>query len=153
MSISMQETLGMDAARSSFTVGNLVEVNSRVNWDLWGPILFVSIVVGLLLLWHRHAVLYALKNNFVTRWMGNRRMREDREKKVREILSDNIQDAVDEAFLESSITAEERQWAFYQIGKLGFPDLLSRAQREKLALEEKEKEDQKKQTLAIVHVL
>lgn len=154
--ITMQETVGVDAARTSLAFNNLVEFNTRVNWDVYGPILFVLIIVAALMLWHKDYVVWLCKNNFVTRWRGKRRMEQERENKVRESVSDNIQDAIDTAFLEGDINAEERRWAFYTIGRAGFPDLLTRAQREKLEAEEKAKQEAKdtgKNTLATVHVL
>lgn len=154
--ITMQEVLGLDTARTSLAFSNVAEFNTRVDWNVIGPVLVVLLVFATLLLWHKDYVVWWCTNNFVTRWRGRRRMEQKREDKVRESISDNIQDAIDDAFLEGDITAEERRWAFKAIGRVGFPDLLSRAQREEIEAEEKAKQEAKdtvKTTLVHVHVL
>jgi len=151
----MQEVLGTDAARNALAFTNVAEFNSRVDWNLLGPALFALIVIAPVLVYYRGALKYLLCNNFITRWWERRQMRADREKKLREIISDNIQDAIDGAWLDKDITDEERQWAFESIGKLGFPDLRSKAMTLKDEIKARRaKEAPGKETeLSHVHVL
>lgn len=152
--ITAQETLGVDAARTASAVNSVVEINSKINWDIVGPILIVFFILAFFAFWHKDWFVYAFKNNFITRWRGKQRMRAEREKKLREILSDNIQDAIDDALLEGDITPEERQWAFETIGKLGFPDLRTMAMTLKEEIKAKRKEATDQETsLRTVHVL
>jgi hypothetical protein len=125
--MNLNETVGVDAARLAHASNFAVETYGKVNWDVVGPTMVILIVLAMFCVYNREVIAYFWAKSPFARWRERQQMRAEREKKLREILSDNILDAIDEAFLDKDITAEERQWAFEAIGKLGFPDLRAKA--------------------------
>ena len=117
-----------DAARAASMMNFWTETYLHIDWNAIGPLCFIALLVLGLAYWKRGELSWYLKNNFISRWRERRRMRAEREKFIRELTSDYITDALEEAYFQEEITSEEKKELYRRIGKLGYPDLLKKGE-------------------------
>jgi hypothetical protein len=143
--MTLQETMGIDAARHVSASSFIVDINSKIPWEVVGPLLVAFCIFAFFVYVYCGVLTYYWAKTPVARWWGERRMRMEREKTLREIISDGVCDSIEDAYAENIITAEERQYMYETIGKVGFPDLRQNAMTLKEEIKKRRAEEALKQ--------
>lgn len=143
--MAIEDSIHLDAQRLAAAVNFIYDLNNKINWNVVGPLLIGALFLALILYRNRGSIAYYWARTPLALAWEKRRMEKDRRKKVNELISDGVVEAIEDLYYTNQITKAERKEAYFDLGRKGYPDLLTVAQQTQILEDEQKKEEDKNQ--------